>query len=368
MITKVDDVNKDSDFYKCMYGICIDDAQADEVVKLLEGISSDAPMPYSREFCISYVIKLLEKYCSADECELALARYGFLDGFERKKYKRIGKRTEEYWKYARNYNQHEFISDDWTTTGTALTELKNQHMIIVGNLDEKTSQIKSENNNKLGLIEEVPKELEFPKPREVEESPDNSSEEPIKISAKKWKKIKLPLKWLKKFIDPKDTVKILIFLFMALMLWKIAHSLNDSQKPQQYTEIADGTPIAESEGLTITGITIDNAPITLTPDKPWERLSVSISPSEANIDDVQFFSYNPHLVVVNRDEDVVVQLASEWRKETERSTQVHAQFEEIDKAVPVTVQEKIITDGINTPDVSIGDIDNSANTQTIPGF
>ncbi len=84
MITKVENVNKDSAFYQCMYGICDDVTQADEVVKLLEGISSSEPMPYPREFCISYVIKLLKKYCSADECELALARYGFLDGFERK--------------------------------------------------------------------------------------------------------------------------------------------------------------------------------------------------------------------------------------------------------------------------------------------
>lgn len=169
MITKVEDVDKNSAFYQYMYGICSDESQADEVVKFLEGISSSGPMPYSREFCISYVIKLLEKYCSTDECELALARYGFLDGFERKKYKRIGRRTEEYWKYACKYNQHEFISDDWTTTGTALTELRDRHMIIVGNLDEITSQIKAKNGGKLGLIEEVPEKLEFPKPRKIEE-------------------------------------------------------------------------------------------------------------------------------------------------------------------------------------------------------
>lgn len=167
MISKVEAVNKDSDFYQCMYGICTDVAQADEVVKLLEDISSGDPMPFSREFCISYVIKLLEKYCSVDDCELALARYGFLYGFDRKKYKRIEKRTEEYWNYARRYNQHEFISGDWTTTGTALTKLRDRHMIIVGNLDKITSQIKSKNDGKLGLIKEVSQELEYPKPREI---------------------------------------------------------------------------------------------------------------------------------------------------------------------------------------------------------
>lgn len=170
MITKVEDVDKNSAFYQYMYGICNDESLADEVVRLLEDISSSAPMPYSREFCISYVIKLLEKYCSADNCELVLARYGFLDGFERKKYKRIGRRTEEYWKYACGYNQHEFISSDWTTTGTALTKLRDQHMIIIGNLDEITSKIKSENGGKLGLTESVPKKLEFPKPRKIKET------------------------------------------------------------------------------------------------------------------------------------------------------------------------------------------------------
>lgn len=376
MITKVENVNKDSDFYQCMYGICNDVAQADEVVKLLEDISSSEPMPYSREFCISYVIKLLKKYCSADECELALARYGFLDGFERKKYKRIGGRTEEYWKYARRYNQHEFISGDWTTTGTALTELRDRHMIIVGNLDEITSQIKSENDGKLGLIEEVPKELNFPKPREIEESPNNPSSpekgEPIlgpaKASTIILEKIKLFIEWLKKFIDPKDTIKILIFLFMAMMLGKIARFLENSQSSQQYVETTSDTAIEENGSPMITAIRILNAGITLTPDKTWEALEVVIYPREANIDDVQYGSENTHLVVVNRDEEVVAQLASEWQREIERSTNVHAQFREIDEKVLVTIQENTADGEASNLDGSIPDGIDSVNTENIPGY
>ncbi len=375
MITKVENVNKDSAFYQCMYGICDDVTQADEVVKLLEGISSSEPMPYPREFCISYVIKLLKKYCSADECELALARYGFLDGFERKKYKRTGERTEEYWKYARRYNQHEFISSNWTTTGTALTKLRDRHMIIVGNLDEITSQIKSANADKLGLIEEVPKELNFPKPRDIEESPNNpllpekgEPIEPTKVFTKILEKIKLFIEWLKKFIDPKDTIKILLFSFMAMMLVKIARFLENSQSPQQYVETTSDTAIEENGSPMITAIRILNAGITLTPDRTWEELEVVIYPREANIDDVQYGSENTHLVVVDRSEEVVVRLASEWQREIERSTKVHAQFREIDEKISVIIQENTADSEASNLDDSILDGDDSVNTENIPGY
>lgn len=348
-------------------------------------------------FYIRYIIAIVKDCTTDKDCDVLLAIYGFMEGYSGLE---IGERRKMYCQnvgiYSTTKKKDLPLNEYWGSIKSNMSS--REHIAIKHLLKELRRKIEEAGKTK-SYIENAYELMDKPYPVpnylsgngyrkcEIEGKvfyvPLTDEERCAQANLGKQGKASAPsrplfavtrvaltaiLEKMKNFIDPKDTIKTLIFLFMALMLWEIAHSLKDSQKPQQYAETADGTPIAESERLTITGITIDNAPITLTPDKPWERLSVSISPSEANIDDVQFFSYNPHLVVVNRDEDVVVQLAPEWRKETERSTQVHAQFEEIDKAVPVTVQEKTITDGINAPDVSIGDIDNSANTQTIPGF
>ncbi len=325
MITKVDDVNKDSDFYKCMYGICIDDAQADEVVKLLEGISSDAPMPYSREFCISYVIKLLEKYCSADECELALARYGFLDGFERKKYKQMGKRTEEYWKYARRYNQHEFISSDWTTTGTALTKLKDHHMIIVGNLDVETSRIKSENNNKLGLIEEVPKELKFPKPRKIENitstPEDGDISQTVPENKTESSQQHIPKKWIEQLIAAGAFGAILAcgLIFMLQFLYSAKANVNTEEVP------------------IVKEIYVFNNKFDL-PVGEKETLDIAPSPPDADRNSIKCISENPELVWIENDYDVRAQGSEEWQDETEHTAIIYVQGGRAEKfPVEVTV-------------------------------
>lgn len=166
---KVDEVDKTTDFYEYMSTMRRNLSYIDALVKLLEDIPDNANL--SQDFCISYVIKFLRTYCDTDDdYELALASYGFLEGFSYKKYKSVQERTKEYWKYACKYEEHEFIRSNWTV-GTALTELKDAHIIIIGYLDKISQKVKDENGGKLGLIEEVPKELVFPKPRMVKERP-----------------------------------------------------------------------------------------------------------------------------------------------------------------------------------------------------
>ena len=166
---KVDEVDRTTDFYEYMFTMRRNLSFIDALVKLLEDIPDNANL--SQVFCISYVIKFLRTYCDTDDdYELALASYGFLEGFSYKKYKSVQERTKEYWKYACKYEEHEFIRSNWTV-GTALTELKDAHIIIIGYLDKISQKVKDENGGKLGLIEEVPKELVFPKPRMVKERP-----------------------------------------------------------------------------------------------------------------------------------------------------------------------------------------------------
>lgn len=128
------------------------------------------------------------------------------------------------------------------------------------------------------------------------------------------------------------------------------------------------TAIEENGSPMITAIRILNAGITLTPDRTWEELEVVIYPREANIDDVQYGSENTHLVVVDRSEEVVVRLASEWQREIERSTKVHAQFREIDEKISVIIQENTADSEASNLDDSILDGDDSVNTENIPGY
>lgn len=398
----VDEVDRTTDFYKYMFDMRKSLKFIDALVKQLESMPDNADL--SQDFCISYVIELLRTYCeNDDDYELALASYGFLEGFEYTRYKRIQRRTEEYWRYACKYDKHEFIEADWST-GSALTELRDAHIVIIGYLDGITSKIKSKNGGKLGLIEEVPKKLEFPKPREIEKVHDIKQEEskqdatdgsmdrqvkslPSELNGGMpdcvddsiletdqssganddikptviWKRIEKLIKYLRIRFRTKDVVTILILLFMAAGIWEIAQSLRSRN-----TEATNSTAMTENETLTITGITIHNADITLTPDKPWENLRVSIYPREANIDDVNYYSDNIRLVTVNKNKEVV-KLASGWREETKKETKVHVQFEEIDKEVLVIVQE-------HTDDSTIapGDSDPSnnelVNDERISGF
>lgn len=187
----------------------------------------------------------------------------------------------------------------------------------------------------------------------------NGDTDPVPISVRM--KMEKLIKYLRMRFRTKDVVIILILLFMAGGIWETAQSLRSRN-----TEATNSTAMTENEALTITGITIHNADITLSPDKPWEQLRVSIYPREANIDDVNYNSDNPHLVTVNRNTERV-RLASEWEKQTEQSTKVHVQFEEIDAEALISVQGSQAGSTASPGESSLGG-NNSDEAKNTSGF
>lgn len=165
-------VDEETKFFKYMYALRQDIDWVYEIVKLLEGVSIDNQSDQSRDFGISYVIKFLEKYCrSKDDYEFLLAAYGFLEGFTYIDYESCDKRATVYWQYACKYKTHEFIKTRWGIQSVP-NSLRKRHKKILGYLNKISDEIKAKNDGKLGLIEKVPKKLEFPKPRKIENTID----------------------------------------------------------------------------------------------------------------------------------------------------------------------------------------------------
>lgn len=180
-----DEIDESTDFFKCLYNMRTDIDWIYKFIELLERQSIDKKNNQSRDFAISYVITFLKKYCNNyDDYEFVLAVYGFLKGFEYNQYK-IGRRIMMYWEYARKYRTHEFIKD-WDRDSVS-PSLRQQHKRIIGYLDKKIEEMKSEeikfkkiksDDYKLGLIEKTPKKLKFPKLRKIEDitfTPENSN-------------------------------------------------------------------------------------------------------------------------------------------------------------------------------------------------
>lgn len=167
-----EEIDEKTDFFKKMVALRLDIDLIYEIVKLLEGISIDNRDEQSRDFGISYVIKFLEKYCmSKDDYEFMLAIYGFLEKFTYEDYRFYEARITAYWQYVCKHKTHKFIKTSWGCTSVP-GMLRDEYKRIIGYLDKKTQEIKNANNNKLGIIEEVPKKLEFPKPRKIENTID----------------------------------------------------------------------------------------------------------------------------------------------------------------------------------------------------
>lgn len=386
-----DEVDEETKFFKYMYALRQDIDWVYEIVKLLEGISIDNRNDQSRDFGIAYVIKFLEKYCrSKDDYEFLLAAYGFLEGFTYIDYESCDERATVYWQYACKYKTHEFIKTRWGIQSVPAS-LRRQHKRIIGYLDKISQEARNENNGMLGLIEKVPKKLEFPKPRKIEETNDAEQEESQQNTAdggaggqvkpyskeqngtgsKKLfqtirEKAKALIGFLKMRFTARDIIAVLILSFMAVGVWEIAQFLKSSEASPKPEETDSYMASAENEALMITGITIYNTEITLTPDKPWEKLRVSIYPREANIDDVNYYSDNIHLVTVNRNTERV-RLAPEWEKQTEQSTKVHVQFEEIDAEALISVQESQDDSTASPGESSLGG-NNSEEVKNTSGF
>lgn len=175
--------------------LCNDEWQTLTLVNHLEGTS------YSRHanneedlsFCKSYTIALIQTYCKSttweeadngkvkpkrigdaeDKVEFVLAMYGLLKGFEFKK-KSLSKRKRKYYDYAHGHN--ELVSGVWdgasidTKTRDVLYDIAWELTNTLHNLKEP------KNGGKLGFLNEAPKELTLPSPRNFDKQPSPEPE------------------------------------------------------------------------------------------------------------------------------------------------------------------------------------------------
>lgn len=142
--------------------------KADELVKHLEGVSEGSK---SRDFCKAYVIKLFQEYIDDEDAkELMLAVCNLLNGFNNKN---LDDRMQAYRGYIGRYNS--LIKESWSTS-TYSTNYRNLLKTIIHNLEPKLESKKKQNNGKLGLIDDVPKEFELPTPRSIPDGSHNIQE------------------------------------------------------------------------------------------------------------------------------------------------------------------------------------------------
>ncbi len=135
-----------------------------QLVKKLEGSAFD-PETHDLEFCQSYTIRLIQKYCkdasidnlkdyrgkakgtAEDRAELMLAACGLLCGFEFDS-DSIGPRMDKYCKYARGYNSS--IKENWGD-GSLGTIYRVQLHFIEMELDTDLKELKAKNGGSLGF-------------------------------------------------------------------------------------------------------------------------------------------------------------------------------------------------------------------------
>lgn len=195
---------------------------------------------------------------------------------------------------------------------------------------------------------------------------DRRSDKSITI----WKKTEKFIKCLSIRFLTKNVIVVFILLFIVATGWGIIQFLSNNEETQKPAETVDKIA-AENESPAITNIGIFDSDITLTPSKPWQELKVTIYPPEANISDVQCTSDNPNLAIVKivkEEEKRYVQLASYWEKETERSTTIRVQFEEIRAEATVAVMDNTVEDWRSGADNSIQDDDGSISTERLSEF
>lgn len=354
-------------------------------------------------FYIRYIIAIVKDCTSDKDCDVLLAIYGFMEGYSGLE---IGEQRKMYCQnvgiYSTKRKKDLPLNEHW---GNIKSNMSSRERIAVKHLlkelrrkFEETDKTKSYIENAYDLMGKpypVPNYLSGNGYRKCEVEgkvfyvPLTDEERRIQANIGKQgetsgtssslfatvsvrlteilKKMKILKEYPKTCFRAKDVILFLILFFIAATAWKIEKSLKDSQNPQQHTETADDASATDTDTLMITGITIHNAPITLTPDKPWERLRVSIYPREANIDDLNYISDNIHLVTVSRKKERV-EIAPEWRDEREHTTEVCIQSISAEDRISVTVEESSETDNTSVLSESILNGINLENAESIPEF
>lgn len=180
------------------------------LVKMLENDAFNEET-HNIEFCQSYTVKLIQKYCkdasvdslkdhrgkakgtAEDRAELMLAACGLLRGFEFNS-NPIGSRMEAYCNYARDYNTS--IKGGWGQNSLGTIYRTQLHFIEI-ELDADLKKVKNKNNGKLGFLSQVSRELNLPVPRAVAKPTADLPDRP-----KRWRQILLDISIeLKKFVS-----------------------------------------------------------------------------------------------------------------------------------------------------------------------
>lgn len=150
---------KESDLHEILSDLYKISDKKSELVEYLEGVPSGSK---SSDFYKSYTILLLQKFIeNEDDLEMMLAACGLLRGYKFAP-KELDKRMANYRKYAQGHNP--WIKTGWVASSYA-TNYRTKLGEIINRLEKILEAKKIENGGTLGIIEEVPKKLKFPKPK-----------------------------------------------------------------------------------------------------------------------------------------------------------------------------------------------------------
>ncbi|MDE6664256.1 MAG: hypothetical protein K2K46_13070 [Lachnospiraceae bacterium] len=374
--------------------------------------SSDIPDSIAKKFNAkdifykSYIIVLVQSCCNEQDSDLLLMMCGFLQGYEQLN---ITKRRQEYCDnigiHDEKNGMDQTLAEHWHNK---YVNIKSSMYSKENNAVSQLVKILKERGDNPDYISKAKESVNNPYPVpnylrgdghgyrkcEVEgkvfyvplTEEERRTQANISDKSGKWvdtllslpiavgialtairESMKKSIEYLKMRCKIINIIVILLIAFIVVIVWKNLLYKKNKGDSQPYIETTTNTSITESRTPAIEYITIHNANITLTPDKPWEKLKVTIYPREANIEDVNYFSDNNKLVTINRMTEII-QLASEWHKETDRRTNVHVQCGEIDENVPVNVREHTVDDGINVPTNSNLDGNDSNNVENVSGF
>lgn len=195
------------------------------LIKHLEGDAFDKEK-HDLEFCQSYVIRLIQKYCKdasidhlkdhrgkakgnvEDRVELMLAACGLLHGFEFDS-GTIGSRMDKYCRHARNYNSS--IKGD-LGDGSLGTIYRTQLHFIEMELDADLEKLKDKNGGKLNLLSQVTGKLELPYPR----NGDRTGQQPADKTPGFWRQITEILVGIKEKLDLLRCWRICVVSLLAI--------------------------------------------------------------------------------------------------------------------------------------------------------
>lgn len=152
----------DSELYLALIGLNTHEDKACELMCILEAIPQDSN-PYALEFCKAYTIFLFQEYIDENDREMMLAICGLLKGFEFKP-RKFAARMWKYREHAKYYN--DFFNGKISPTSIA-GMCRNELLRIARELERKLTIELAKNEGKLGLIDNIPKELKLPIPHSI---------------------------------------------------------------------------------------------------------------------------------------------------------------------------------------------------------